>query len=1292
MKGSSAVRILKTLASVLLLSSVWAICGFASDDAEPLDWENPAVFGRNKMPPHVPLEYYPDLATASEAVNGTSPFSRCLNGAWDFLWLEKPGDTPEGFERTDFDTSDWSEIAVPGHWQLLGYGKPYYTDVKHPWTTEKADPPHIPHDYNPVGLYRTSFAMPSQWEGRRIFLVFHGVQSAFEVWVNGEKIGYSQGSMTPAEFDITESIGKGVNLLAVKVYRWSDGSYLEDQDFWRLSGIFRDVYIQAAPSFQIADYGIQTEFDDQYLNAMLKLDVQLRNWSDVEPLAYQIEASLLDPENRKVFTCMIPLPPVLKTEEPLHATLEQNVERPLPWSSEEPNLYTLLLELQDAKTSAPLQAEKARVGFRQVKIEGSRLLINGNPILIRGVNRHEWNPVRGRSITRNDMLQDILLMKQFNINAVRTSHYPNHPDWYDLCDEYGIYLVDEANVESHAFWDRFTTDPVWYPAMKERAVRMVQRDKNHPSVIIWSLGNESGYGPGHDIMALAVRNIDPFRPILYNPAREAQVVDIVSPMYPSVERLIELGGKEDDPRPVIMCGYSHAMGNSCGNLKEYWDAVYRYERLQGGFIWDWVDQGIYMEKEDGNWIWAYGGDYGEEPTSGNFCLNGLVQPDRRMEPELWEYKKVIQPVAIHGVNLAAGKVRVINRYAFKTLAHLNGRWTLKADDKTLESGVLPVMHTAPGGVNDIVIPFQLPKAEPDTEYWLNIRFFLNENTPWAKAGHEVAWEQLPLPLYHPSRDMVDLSAMPSLHVEEGEEQIFISGRDFRLEFRPSSGMMHTWYYQGTEIVREGPTLNVWRAPVDNDVGFIHDWRKAGLDRLESRLIHFDVETIHPQVVQVRSRTFNAPAGTESGFESRMAFTIFGSGDVILDHMVAPRDLELDTIPRLGVRLKMPGEFETMSWYGRGPEESYPDRKTGYRIDLHAGLVADQYVPYLKPQENGNKNDVRWISLCNNEGMGLAVFAAPLLNVSAHHFTAEDLMRAAHANEVRFREEIFLHLDHRHAGLGTGSCGPDTLFQYRIKPVRVNYRLRMRPTAGWTEPPMVLHKQKLPVPLPPVVAASARRFIDPATITLSALPPEAEIHYTLDGTEPTLDSPVYNVPFLVLKSGTLKARAYLREIPGPITADTFERLEVLPATALEEETAPGLQYDYYEERFIPLAEMKKKIPVARGVVETIDLTHRKRDAEFAFRYRGFFQAFKTGVYTFRLQGDDVIELLFHDESLLITDWQQGEKEVLVGLEAGYHPITVWFIQGEGPFDMIIQYRGPDTPIQPVPPEALSHIEK
>jgi beta-galactosidase/beta-glucuronidase len=1289
---SPAARISKVMASVLLFPALWGICGLAAEDAGPMDWENPAVFDRNKMPPHVPLDYFPDRATALEGRNAISPYVRFLNGAWEFKWAEKPADAIQDFEQVDFDASDWSMIAVPGHWQLQGYGTPYYTDVKHPWTLTKTDPPRIPHDNNPVGLYRTSFAMPAGWEGRRIFLVFEGVQSAFECWINGRKIGYSQGSMTPAEFDITEAVGKGINLLAVKVFRWSDGSYLEDQDFWRLSGIFRDVCIQAAPSFHIADYRIRTEFDADHVNATMKVDVQLQNWSDVEPLSYQLEALLLDPDDREVYRCPIPLPPVLKTDEPIYTTLERKVERPLAWSDEAPQLYTLVLELKDGENSESVQAEKARVGFRQVTVEGGRLLVNGRPILIRGVNRHEWNPVRGRAVTRHDMLEDILLMKRHNINAVRTSHYPNHPDWYDLCDEYGIYLVDEANVESHAFWDRFTKDPEWFPAMKERAVRMVERDKNHPSVIIWSLGNESGYGPGHDIMALAVRNIDPTRPILYNPAGEAPVVDIVSPMYPGVERLIELGEREDDSRPVIMCEYSHAMGNSCGNLKEYWDAIYRHDRLQGGFIWDWVDQGIFMEKENGSWIWAYGGDFGEEPTSGNFCLNGLVQPDRRVEPELLEYKKQIQPVAVHGVDLAAGKVRVLNRYAFKSLDHLIGRWKLKADDRILESGELPVLQTSPGGLNEIVIPYDPPPAETDTEYWLDIDFYLKESTSWAEAGHEVAWEQLTLPLFHPGKEMLELSGMPSLHVEEKEEQIFISGRDFRLEFRSSTGMMRSWYFQGVQLVKEGPQLNLWRAPLDNDVGFMHDWRKAGLDRLESDLLRFEVKTIHPQVVQVRSRTFNAPAGTESGFESEMTFTIFGSGDVILDHMVAPVALELDTLPRLGVRMKIPGGFENMSWYGRGPEESYPDRKTGYRVDLHAGRVADQYVPYLRPQDNGNKTDVRWISLCNEEGLGLAVFAAPLLNVSAHHFTAEDLIRARHANELRIRDDIFLNLDHMQAGLGTGSCGPDTLFKYRIKPERTHYRLRMKPVAGWIDPPMVLHKQKLPVPRPPVLAASARRFIEPATVTLSAVPPESKIHYSLDGSEPDLDSAVYNVPFLVLKSGTLKARSFLQGIPGPVTEETFERLEIRPARAMEEETTPGLHYDYYEVRFGPLSEIKKKLPVARGIAERIDLENRKRDREFAIRFRGFFQAFETGVYAFRLQGDDVVEMKLHEEAILSTDWEQGEKEALIGLEAGLHPLEIWFIQGEGPFELNLRYRGPGSPLQPVPPEALHHVEK
>jgi len=649
---------------------------------QPNDWENPQVVGRNKQPAHATLLPYADLETALTADQNNSPYFQLLNGDWQFHFSPTPATAPEDFNQPDFDSHAWDTIPVPSNWQILGYGIPRY--VNPDYAFDKSNPPYIPQDTNETGSYRKTFTIPESWQGRQVFIVFDGVDSAFYLWVNGEQVGYSQDSRLPAEFDLTPYIHSGENSLAVRVYRWSDGSYLEDQDMWFLSGIFRDVYLFSIPGVHIRDFWARPELDAEYRDAALKLRVHLKNYTSKNVAGYQVEASLFDAESHPVDWNVTSKADVDAGDEVI-LELERAVAQPKKWDGEHPNLYRLALQLKDNEGKL-LEVEQCQVGFRAVEIKDGMVLVNGTPIYFRGVNRHEHDPVRGHAVTVESMIEDILLMKRFNINAVRTCHYPDDPRWYDLCDQYGLYLIDEANVESHGLWDRFTKDPDCEMAFVERGSRMVERDKNHPSIIIWSLGNESGEGPNHAAMADWIHRYDPSRPIFYDSADHAPYLDILSKMYPKLDVLARAGQEPGETRPFIMCEYAHAMGNSPGNLKEYWEVIEAHPRLRGGFIWDWVDQGISQVTSDGKEWYAYGGDFGDEPNSLSFCCNGIIFPDRSLHPAMWEVKKVYQPVRVESVDLLSGEVAVLNRYFFSNISGLELSWKLTSGERVLQTG------------------------------------------------------------------------------------------------------------------------------------------------------------------------------------------------------------------------------------------------------------------------------------------------------------------------------------------------------------------------------------------------------------------------------------------------------------------------------------------------------------------------------------------------------------------------------------------------------------------------------
>jgi beta-galactosidase/beta-glucuronidase len=1043
------------------------------DNVQSNDWENPQVVGRNKEPAHAPLVPYPVAEAALAGDRSRSPYFKLLNGDWEFHWSPNPASAPEDFYREDLGT--WDTITVPGNWELQGYGVAIYTNVQYPFPVD--DLPRVPHDDNPVGSYRTRFTVPESWDGRQVFLVFEGVDSACYLWVNGELVGYSQDSRLPAEFDVTAYVRPGENTLAVRVYRWSDGSYLEDQDHWRLSGIHRDVYLVAVPTVHVRDVWLRTELDEDYQDAVLRVSAQIRNYRDQDAGGCVVEVELLD-TGANLQICKSAKEISVRAGDEVALEFEQAVADPEKWSAEHPSLYTLLVTLKDPAGDV-LEVQSCRVGFRQVELKDGQMLVNGVPVVIKGVNRHEHDPDRGKAVTVESMVEDIRLMKQFNLNAVRASHYPNDRRWYDLCDEYGLYVFDEANIETHGVWDRLTKDPEWETAFLERMVRMVERDKNHPSVIVWSLGNESGYGPNHEAIADWVHRRDPTRPVHYESAtswrtytgpEDAPCIDFVSVMYPSVDKIVEMAQTTGETRPLVMCEYAHAMGNSAGNLKEYWDAVEAHKRLLGGFVWDWMDQGIRQVTEDGVEWFAYGGDFGDEPNDGNFCINGVVFPDREPQPALWEVKKVSEPVRVEAVDLLAGQVRIVNRHHFSDLSGLDVSWMLSADDQVLQAGRLPRLGTPAGSSETVTIPFAKPAVEPGVEYWLTVGFTLTQATRWADAGHEVAWAQFKLPFDLPAGPALRIGDMPKLEVEESEGTVRLRGPEFDLAFDRQDGVISSWQYRGAELVHRGPALNVWRAPTDNDEGpqwnpdlvLANKWRAAGLDRLRHQVKRVTVNQLKPQVVLILVQSFVCAPDHTDGFDCEYTYTIYGSGDVLLDIRAVPgRNLPL--LPRAGVQMTLPGGFEDFSWYGRGPHETYVDRKTGARVGVYAGTVDDQYVPYIVPQDNGNKTDVRWVTLANEGGTGLLAVGHPSLEVSAHHFTAQDLAQARHTYELERRKEITLNLDYRQSGLGGASCGPGTLPQYLIRPEEIHFSLRLRPFSRGQDSPMRLSKQTIERP-------------------------------------------------------------------------------------------------------------------------------------------------------------------------------------------------------------------------------------
>lgn len=1008
---------------------------------EVKDWENPKVFGVNKESPRASFFSYPSLEKALQfnGINSTRYMS--LNGLWKFNWVPKPSDRPLDFFREDFDVSAWNEIPVPSNWELHGYGVPIYVNIVYPWSYNP-NPPHIPHDNNPVGSYRRDFEIPADWDGRQVFIHLGAVSSAMYVWVNGQKVGYSQESKLPAEFDITPYIRTGKNTLALEVYRWCDGSYLEGQDFWRLSGITRDVYLYALPKLRIRDFFFSTDLDANYRNGSFQVEVDLKNHHPLRERG-RLEVALID-GNMQIANLVSNVRVEADSEE--RYVFKGVVNNARLWSAETPELYTLALTLKDTR-GVTIESTAVRVGFRKVEIKGGQLLVNGKAILLKGVNRHEHDPFTGHVISEASMVKDIKLMKQNNINAVRTSHYPNHPRFYELCDFYGLYVVNEANIESHGMgYDELSLakDTVWMDAHIDRTVRMVERDKNHPSVIIWSLGNEAGNGLNFHTTYKWIKERDKTRPVQYEQAGRDSNTDIVCPMYAGIDHLVWYATTQHS-RPLILCEYAHAMGNSVGNLIDYWDVIESYDNLQGGFIWDWVDQGLAKYDKNGTLFWAYGGDFGPKgtPSDANFCMNGLVRPDRTPNPSLHEVKQVYQYVKIEPASMQRGAIRISNHYDFVSLNRFDFNWEVRSEGKTLIGGTINRPDVKPGTSEVFKLFTEEIEQNPGREYFLVVRMVTAEAWGILTEGEELAAAQLQLPTVPLEKEGYS-GVNPRMR--ENRRHVTFSGDGFTITFDKDHGTISSWKIDNMEFLDKGPKPNFWRAPNDNDYGYkmpelLGVWRMAGSGAVVKK-----VRADKPSDGRGRLEfefTLNGDAG-----HVVVAYEVYGSGDVIVDYLFKKSGKELPVIPRIGMMMSLPGRFSNLKWYGRGPWENYPDRKTAAFVDVYTSTVSEQFEMYPMPQETGYKTDTRWLHLTDVAGNGWFVEGEDLLGFSALHFTPEDLTKADrglwHTVDLQPRNEVILNVDHRMMGVGgDNSWGVRPHARYSIIPDDYSYRFRIR---------------------------------------------------------------------------------------------------------------------------------------------------------------------------------------------------------------------------------------------------------
>ncbi len=1135
------------------------------------EWQQPQNLALNKEQPRASFMSFPDAAFAAAVARETSPFFQSLDGPWKFRWVGNPSERPAGFQRPEFDVAAWKDIPVPSNWQLEGYDTPIYSNqsytFKRDWPRVMGVPPQdwpAFKDRNPVGSYRRSFSVPASWSGQQVFVTFDGVDSFFYLWINGSYIGFSKDSRTPACFNITSALKPGANVIAAEVYRYSDASYLECQDMWRLSGIFRSVYLHATPPLQIRDVFAIPDLDAGYQNGALTVKVDVRNLAATPQAASQLRVGLLDKAGKPAGGAVVAFGDALEPGGKRQLVAALKIDKPLKWTAETPNLYTVVIESL-AADQHPLEAVSLRTGFRKVEIRGGRYLINGQAVKLKGSNRHEMEPDTGHAVSRERMLQDIVRLKEANVNHVRTCHYPNDPYWYELCDLHGIYLMDEANIESHGYYygeASLSHPPEWKPAHVARVVNMVQRDKNHPSVIFWSLGNEAGPGKNFQAAHDALKAIDQSRPDHYE--RNSDIVDVDSTMYPDVGWVASLAAEKNRKKPFYICEYAHTMNNALGNLADYWQAIESSDNIIGASIWEWQDQAIYAKSVDGKVsvdlargkpeagvkkFAAYGGDFGDKPNDGLFILKGVVFANRDPKPAFWEVKRVYQDITASAVAGEAAQVDVFNKYFFRNLADFDLHWSLSQDGKLIEDGTLPAPDLAPRHKTRLTIPFKTGTRAATSDWQLRVSFHLKADSSWQKQGYEVAANQLALAPTVPGLPVMARAAKPAgFTVDEQDGRIVVScgaaaagaNGPFTAVFDRNSGGLASLTYGGHEMLAGTSKLNAFRAFTDNDKWTANGWFGNGLHTLTDKALDIKVDRSNQDAVRIVARihsqgvssdrvpeqnsgshkivTGRALTADDFHFESTQAWTVFPDGTVAVDIVgsgVGPSIV----LPKIGQQWLVAPALERFTWYGRGPEENYPDRMTGSDIGRYSRNVSQLPVAYPKPMDMANHQGVSWCALTDQTGRGFVVASrGEPMAATALPWTAMELLTSRHPVDLPTSKCNVLSLDARVLGLGGASCGPPPMARDVVRSGPYNFGFVIRPLSAGADPAAVAR------PMVPVTAPVTLERDRQGRIALSSATPLAAIRYRTNGGE----WQVWSTPFALQQAGTVEAVA---EAPG-----------------------------------------------------------------------------------------------------------------------------------------------------------------
>ena len=1030
----------------------------------PKEIEDPEIQGINKEPYHATLVPYGTVAQAVNADRLNTPFAISLNGNWKFNWVAWPQQRPVRFYEPGYDVSGWDQIEVPSNWQLKGYGTPYYSNYNYIFQKDfprimSAPPEKFTafRERNPVGSYRRDFTVPNDWNGRRVFIRFDGVDAGFFLWVNGKKVGYSVNSRNAAEFDVTSFLKKGKNVLAAEVYRFTSGSYLEDQDMWRLSGIFRNVTLWSSPRLHLRDFAVSTDLDADYRDATLKVTGKVRNYGSTATTPSQLNVQLYDgvvPVSGAVASVTVP---ALQPGEETVLTASMRVSKPEHWTAETPRLYTTVLQLQqDGQLPEILSA---RTGFREIEIRGRLFLVNGVPVKLKGVNRHENNPDRGHAITRDQMIQDIRLIKQANCNHVRTSHYSDDPAWYELCDEYGLYLVAEANVECHGAMGDFDNEPRMKKAIIDRNIGNVENFKNHASVIIWSLGNENGEGGQNFRAALEqIRQIDPTRPTHYEGFRidAGNPADIDSRMYTGTGDLAKIAVDASKNKPMYLCEYAHAMFNSMGSVDRYNELFDQYPSLLGGAIWEWQDQGIYNHRDPGHKITAFGGGFGEYPNDRYFIHKGVVFSDRSLKPHYPELKKAYQWITVKLVDYDQAKISIHNRYQFIDLSRYVLNWEMIEGGTVREMGLgIQLPAIAPGEKREFTFSTDLQKRHkrrPGVEYFLRLSICQRDATNWAAKGFEVASMQFAIPLIGKLEPLLSGSSLdrdngPGLQQTTTGNRIEVKGAGFRALFDQQTGTFTTLERNGMNLLRTsgGPMLHLWRAPHQIDDAWANeDWEKFGLKKLTWKVASVSARQIRVNESEIRV-SLEGTGLDNFRVTHEATYTIFGTGNILVRNKVSFSKPGIN-LARIGVRMFLDPSLTQTSFFGRGPMENYADRKAGSDLGLYRNTVAGELTPYEKPMEAGNHEDVRWARVLNASGNGLEVSRDDsVLQVSMLPYSDEELEPVEYRVDLPPSKGPVLCISHKTLGAGSNGCGPRPLEPFRVysQDTNFNYIIRIR---------------------------------------------------------------------------------------------------------------------------------------------------------------------------------------------------------------------------------------------------------